>query len=226
MKLNALNPLLLFTFLSFSVAVLSQYYEANLEFDNKVPILEPIDNKNADSLVRCAMLCGSGCKCFSFNHYTGMCRSYNSCHILNMTSEAGWQFYRSPSLKTIDSLQFYQRCLNENHAYYEDHVLRSQYCIIKSYSTWDNAKINSESEQNWLKYKVSGDSFWTGAIKDINKNIWVWDHSGTELVFTNWDPNGSQPNGGNDEPCVVSEGGLWHDYSCDSTVNLICERGY
>lgn len=101
MKLNALNPLLLFTFLSFSVAVLSQYYEANLEFDNKVPILEPIDNKNADSLVRCAMLCGSGCKCFSFNHYTGMCRSYNSCHILNMTSEAGWQFYRSPSLKTI-----------------------------------------------------------------------------------------------------------------------------
>lgn len=101
MKFNVLNLILLFTFLSFSVAVLSKYYEANLEFDNKFSILEPIDSKNGDSLARCAMFCGSGCKCLSFNHYAGMCRSYNSCHILNMTSEAGWQLYLSPSLNTL-----------------------------------------------------------------------------------------------------------------------------
>lgn len=101
MKFNALNLLLFFKFLSFSVAMQFQYYEANLEFDNKLPILEPMDKKHADSLVKCAMFCGSGCKCFSFNHHTGMCRSYNSCHILNMTREAGWQLYLSPSLNTL-----------------------------------------------------------------------------------------------------------------------------
>lgn len=51
------------------------------------------------------------------------------------------------------------------------------------------------------------------AIKDKNKNLWAQDHSDTELVFTNWDPMGPQPNGGNDENCVLSEFGLWHEYS-------------
>lgn len=48
-----------------------------------------------------ALICGSECKRFSFNHYTAMCRSYYSCHILNMTSDTGWQSYLSPSLNTL-----------------------------------------------------------------------------------------------------------------------------
>lgn len=74
---------------------------------------------------------------------------------------------------------------------------------------------------------VSGGNWWTGAIKDRNKNIWVWDHSDSELVFTNWDSKDSQPNGESkekDENCVLSELGFWHDYPCQDTFNMICER--
>lgn len=115
MEFNALNLLLFFKFLSFSVAMQFQYYEANLEFDNKLPILEPMDKKHADSLVKCAMFCGYGCKCFSFNHHTGMCCSYNSCHILNMTREAGWQLYLSPSLNTLGKCFLHIKPWANNH---------------------------------------------------------------------------------------------------------------
>lgn len=94
--------LLLFTFLSILVSSVSYYYEAVLGFENKVPISEPIDNRYADSVVRCAMSCGSGCKCFNFNHHTGMCISYHSCHAFNMTvNELGWQLYYRPPLNTL-----------------------------------------------------------------------------------------------------------------------------
>ena len=94
--------LLLFTFLSILVASVSYYYEAVLGFENKVPISEPIDNRSADSLVGCAMSCGSGCKCFNFNHHTGMCISYQSCHAFNMTmNEFGWQLYYRLPLNTL-----------------------------------------------------------------------------------------------------------------------------
>lgn len=53
----------------------------------------------------------------------------------------------------------------------------------------------------------------------------MWDHSGDELVFQNWDTVGSQPSGGTAEDCALSDEGLWHDYPCDSRYNIICERG-
>lgn len=86
-------------FLSFLVASISGYYEANLEFDNKVPTLEPMNNKYADSFVRCAMLCGSGCKCFNFNERTRLCLSYSLCNALDsMVNEIGWRLYVKQSL--------------------------------------------------------------------------------------------------------------------------------
>lgn len=88
-------------FLSVLVASLSEYYEANLEFDNKVPTLEPMNSKNADSLVRCAMLCGSGCKCFTFNEHTRLCLSYSLCNALDKTvNKIGWRLYVKQSLSS------------------------------------------------------------------------------------------------------------------------------
>lgn len=141
---------------------------------------------------------------------------------------------------TVEFLQFHRMCLNENGTYYEENSFKNQYCFIKTSLTWNDAKkkcesfksylleINSKAEQNWLKDKVSGGYWWTGAIKDRNKNIWVWDHSDSKLVFTNWDSKDSQPNGESkekDENCVLSECGFWHDYPCQNTFNMICERG-
>lgn len=88
-------------FLSVLVASISEYCEANLEFDNKVPTLEPMNNKYADTFVRCAMLCGSGCKCFNFNERTRLSLSYGLCNALDSTvNEIGWRLYVKQSLSS------------------------------------------------------------------------------------------------------------------------------
>lgn len=71
---------------------------------------------------------------------------------------------------------------------------------------------------------LSRDEWWTGVIIHTLNNVWVWDHSGDELIYTNWDPNGSQPNGGNGENWVLSQADTWHDYPCDFRYNIICQR--
>lgn len=93
--------LLLFTLMSMLVVLMSEHYKANLEFDNKLPILKPIYIKHADSLAMCASFCGFGCKCFNFNLQTGMCRPYNSCNALDMTvDEIGWRLYDDQTVNT------------------------------------------------------------------------------------------------------------------------------
>lgn len=93
--------LLLFTLLSLLVGLMSQYFKAYLEFDNKRSIIKPIYDKHADSISICATFCGFGCKCFNFNLQTGMCRTYNSCNALYMTvNETGWRLYVDPPLNT------------------------------------------------------------------------------------------------------------------------------
>lgn len=93
--------LLLFTLMSMLVVLMSEHYKANLEFDNKLPILKPIYIKHADSLPMCASFCGFGCKCFNFNLQTGMCRPYNSCNALDMTvDEIGWRLYDDQTVNT------------------------------------------------------------------------------------------------------------------------------
>lgn len=134
-------------------------------------------------------------------------------------------------------LQFQLKCENKTGKYRAGRVTDTQYCFIKSSSTWDAGKtkcqsfnsylleINSEAEQNWLMEEISTDKWWIGAKEDTNNNVWVWDHSGGKLVFENWDPVGNQPSGGTAENCALSDAGLWHDYPCNFTFNIICERG-
>lgn len=108
MKIWAIDMLRFVLLLTFSSAVsVSNYYEAIPVFENKVSILEPKDNKHADSLVRCAMFCSFGCKTFNFNHNAGMCLTYSTCHTLNMTvTEMGWQLYNSLSFNTYGKYLF------------------------------------------------------------------------------------------------------------------------
>lgn len=101
MKIRAFDIFrLLLHFTLSSANLVLQYYEAIPVFENKMSILDPIDTKPADSLVRCAMFCGFGCKTFSFNHDAGLCLTYNTCHILNKTvTKMGWQLYNSLSYR-------------------------------------------------------------------------------------------------------------------------------
>ncbi|XP_052694215.1 collectin-12-like isoform X1 [Crassostrea angulata] len=134
-------------------------------------------------------------------------------------------------------LQFQLKCENKTGKYQAGNVTDTQYCFIRSSLTWDDGKtkcqsfnsylleINSEAEQSWLMEEISEDRWWIGAREDTDNEVWVWDHSGDELVFQNWDTVGSQPSGGTAEDCALSDEGLWHDYPCDSRYNIICERG-
>lgn len=63
--------------------------------------MKPMNSKYADSFVRCAMLCGSGCKCFTFNERTRSCLSYSLCNALDSTvNEVGWRLYVKQSLSS------------------------------------------------------------------------------------------------------------------------------
>lgn len=143
--------------------------------------------------------------------------------------------------ETVEFLQFHLSCLSEKGTYREQSVTKNQYCFIKSASTWTDSKtkcqsfgghlleIETQSEQIWLKGKVrnSGsileERWWIGAVLDPVKNVWVWDHSGTAMNFTNWHPE--EPNGEGREQCALMwDADLWQDYPCTDLFYIICER--
>lgn len=106
--------LLIFTLMSLFAVFMSQHYKANLEFNNKVSIVNPIYNRHTDSLTMCAPFCGFGCKCFNFNLQTGMCRPYNSCNALDMAvNETGWRLYVDPSLNTNGEYLVFNKLQND-----------------------------------------------------------------------------------------------------------------
>lgn len=66
-------------------------------------------------------------------------------------------------------------------------------------------------------------TWWIGGVLDPVKNVWVWDHSGTALNFTNWHP--TQPNGDGHEQCAMMwDADLWQDFPCTDVFSIICER--
>lgn len=83
-----------FVFLLVLVVLFFEYYEVNLEFDNKVFILEFMNSKYIDFFVRCVMFCGFGCKCFIFNEYMRLCLFYSLCNVLDkMVNKIEWCLY-------------------------------------------------------------------------------------------------------------------------------------
>lgn len=65
--------------------------------------------------------------------------------------------------------------------------------------------------------------WWIGAVLDTVKNVWIWDHSGTAMNFTNW--HSVEPNGEGREQCALLwDADLWKDYLCTDLFYIICER--
>lgn len=168
-------------------------------------------------------------KCINHEHYDG----YDLLH----TQVNNFKNQLDTLSDTTAFLQFQLRCLSEKGTYEEQTVTRNQYCIMKSTSTWIDGKtkcqslggypleIETYSEQTWINGKISGlvGKWWIGVVLDTVKNVWVWDHSGNTLTFTNWWPG--EPGGKGSEKCVMMENdGTWHDYPCTHVFNIICER--
>lgn len=96
LKIDGLQ--LLFVFLSLSHAMLTQYFKANEELDNKVSVHPSIGNSYTESLLSCTILSRNGTECFSYNSKTGMCRRFCSCDPSDITvTETGWRLYNNLS---------------------------------------------------------------------------------------------------------------------------------
>lgn len=64
---------------------------------------------------------------------------------------------------------------------------------------------------------------WLGATDEGSEGAWYWDNSRNAPTFTAWQPG--EPGGGGSENCaVLDESSGWHDYSCTSTFQFVCEK--
>jgi len=69
-----------------------------------------------------------------------------------------------------------------------------------------------------------GTSVWLGATDLASEGDWVWQGSGTDMVYEKFYPG--EPNGGMAENCLIMmyENGNWIDGQCSGTMNYhICE---
>ena len=102
-----LIPTMLIDFDRFSVIVLlvsrsevfmSQYYKADLNVDDKLSAIAPLNNTDIDSHIRCATLWVEDCITFSFNWQRMMCRLHGSYDPSTMTVNVkGWRTYANQS---------------------------------------------------------------------------------------------------------------------------------
>lgn len=109
------------------------------------------------------------------------------------------------------------------------------YCFVTNQVlSWSNAKnicsdmkaylmeIGSQEEQTWIRSKAT-QKLWLGATDEGSEGAWYWDNSRNAPTFTAWQPG--EPGGGGSENCaVLDESSGWHDYSCTSTFQFVCEK--
>ncbi|XP_061190205.1 C-type lectin domain family 17, member A-like [Saccostrea echinata] len=124
------------------------------------------------------------------------------------------------------------------------------YYFNETEATWDEAvaqceqrdsyliELNSDLESTWITESfllpVSGVeaicphffscSVWVGARCELPPDKFLWNQSGTEIVFPQWAAN--QPNSGRGVPaCVVLQrAGTGNDMYCTKTFQFICEK--
>lgn len=76
----------------------------------------------------------------------------------------------------------------------------------------------------YFNISVYGNFWWTGGVRHKNGIDWIWNNSSSKMVFTNWDTD--QPDNQGGEYCVVVTSlGRWHDYKCTREFYITCEMG-
>ncbi|XP_045570341.1 macrophage mannose receptor 1 isoform X1 [Salmo salar] len=88
----------------------------------------------------------------------------------------------------------------------------------------DLVVINGLTENTFLWKKINKEHLgihYIGLTVDLDRSFGWMD--GSPVVFQRWDNN--QPDfKNNDENCVASYNGFWHDYNCGTEMRSICER--
>merc|ERR1712043_74662 len=89
--------------------------------------------------------------------------------------------------------------------------------------------IETSEEQQYLESLLSSgadDKYWVGGSDWTVEGVWIWEPSGTNITYTNWEMN--QPDNDNGvEHCMYmnrDSNFMWVDEFCQDTYNYICER--
>ena len=64
--------------------------------------------------------------------------------------------------------------------------------------------------------------FWIGVNDIANEGTFVYDSSGTTIVYENWNPG--EPNDSGGEDCTEIKYGNWNDMPCTTELSFVCEE--
>ncbi|CAG2221046.1 unnamed protein product [Mytilus edulis] len=84
-------------------------------------------------------------------------------------------------------------------------------------------EIKSTLEEKALEHSSLNPkkAYWLGARDDVIEGIWTWS-SGATMNFTKWNPG--EPNGGDNENCLILENNGWNDHKCNEERYFICQQ--
>ncbi|XP_028654296.1 perlucin-like protein [Erpetoichthys calabaricus] len=93
--------------------------------------------------------------------------------------------------------------------------------------------ITNEREQSFLNENVRNSEVWIGLsdLKDEGKWVWVDDTTTAKSYWTDGEPDDWKEKNPNGEDCAhlrpwVDPPNTWHDISCDTRMQRVCEKNY
>lgn len=108
---------------------------------------------------------------------------------------------------------------------------RACYKLFTARKSWDDAKQHCEDLSSYLAtiFSPAENEFistmeasaWIGASDTASEGTWVWVDGSDMDGYTNW--GGSNPNGSNNENCVLLKDGKWTDTPCSLQRYYICK---
>ena len=83
-----------------------------------------------------------------------------------------------------------------------------------------SSQVNNEVTQ--LAQSQGIFRFWIGVNDIANEGTFVYDSSGTTIVYENWNPG--EPNDAGGEDCTEINYGNWNDMPCTWNLPFVCEK--
>uniref|UniRef100_A0A8W8NW69 C-type lectin domain-containing protein n=1 Tax=Magallana gigas TaxID=29159 RepID=A0A8W8NW69_MAGGI len=203
---------------------------------------DAIFDRHNYSRVRCGILCLEDQCCEKFL-YSASTRRCIGLHFMDFYSSS----FENSVLTMYEGMKAYQKGCEIGWFEFKGHC----YIQVQGRYTWDEAKnecekmcsylveIDSQDENDFLTttiinkdncgtetdYKCSS---WTGGNDIDMEGGYVWDHSYTDLNFTNWspqEPSEVNPDSALSRDCIdIKRSGFWVDRPCSTLNSFVCEK--
>ncbi|XP_065933678.1 uncharacterized protein [Magallana gigas] len=194
------------------------------------------------SRVRCGILCLDDQCCEEFL-YSASTRRCIGRHFMWFSSSSS----DNAAYTTYEGMTSYKKGCETGWLEFKGHC----YIEGQSLATWNDAnlqckkmcshlvEIDSQDENDWLTmtmlkkencgtYEYENCTSWTGGNDIQTEGSYMWDHSNTNINYTNWHPDEPSlifPNDTLTRDCIdLLRTGLWNDRPCSYLNSFICEK--